>query len=103
MIEENLTLLFATRVLGVDLSVVALKMDDDGSRKAVCERRARTAAHVSLSHLARTGQRSRINLCIALVWAPSRVHFCQLTSSKPMQSLATFPDHALNSDSASRS
>lgn len=37
MIEENLALPFATRVLGVDVSVVALEMDNDGSPKAVCE------------------------------------------------------------------
>src|ERR1035437_509777 len=38
MIEENLALPFATRVLGVDVSVVALEMDDAGSPKAVCQR-----------------------------------------------------------------
>jgi hypothetical protein len=38
MIEENLALPFATRVLGVEVSVVAVEMDDDGSLKAVCER-----------------------------------------------------------------
>ena len=37
MIEEHLALPFATRVLGVDISVVALEMDDNGSPKAVCE------------------------------------------------------------------
>lgn len=38
MIEENLALPFATRVLGVEASVVAVEMDDDGSLEAVCER-----------------------------------------------------------------
>lgn len=38
MIEENLALPFATRVLGVEASVVAVEMDDDGGLKAVCER-----------------------------------------------------------------
>lgn len=38
MIEENLALPFATRVLGVEASVVAVEMDDDGRLKAVCER-----------------------------------------------------------------
>ncbi len=37
MIEENLALPFATRVLGVDVSVVAIEMDDDGAPKVVCE------------------------------------------------------------------
>ena len=37
MIEENLALPFATRVLGIEVSVVAVEMDDDGSLKAVCE------------------------------------------------------------------
>lgn len=38
MIEENLALPFATRVLGVEASVVAVEMDDDGGLEAVCER-----------------------------------------------------------------
>jgi hypothetical protein len=38
MIEENLALPFTTRVLGVEASVVAVEMDDDGSLEAVCER-----------------------------------------------------------------
>ena len=38
MIEENLALPFVTRVLGVEASVVAIEMDDDGSLEAVCER-----------------------------------------------------------------
>jgi hypothetical protein len=37
MIEENLALPFATRVLGVEVSVVAVEMDDDGGVKVVCE------------------------------------------------------------------
>jgi hypothetical protein len=37
MIEENLALPFATRVLGIEVSVVAFEMDNDGSLKAVCE------------------------------------------------------------------
>ena len=37
MIEENLALPFAIRVLGVEVSVVAVEMDDDGGLKAVCE------------------------------------------------------------------
>jgi hypothetical protein len=38
MIQDKLALPFATRVLGVDVSVVAFEMDDDGSPKAVCQR-----------------------------------------------------------------
>lgn len=38
MIEENLALPFATRVLGVEASLVAVEMDDDGGLEAVCER-----------------------------------------------------------------
>jgi hypothetical protein len=38
MIEENLALPFTTRVLGVEASVVAVEMDDDGGLEAVCER-----------------------------------------------------------------
>jgi hypothetical protein len=37
MIEENLAVPFATRVLGIAVSVVAIEMDDDGRLKAVCE------------------------------------------------------------------
>jgi hypothetical protein len=37
MIEENLALPFTTRVLGVDVSVVAVEMDDVGAPKVVCE------------------------------------------------------------------
>jgi hypothetical protein len=36
MIEENLALPFATRVFGVEVSVVAIEMDDDGGLKAAC-------------------------------------------------------------------
>ena len=38
MIEENLALPFATRVLGVDVSVIAVAMGDDGAVKVVCQR-----------------------------------------------------------------
>ena len=38
MIEDNLALPFTTRVLGVEASVVAVEMDNDGSLEAVCER-----------------------------------------------------------------
>src|SRR2546425_10639523 len=37
MIEENLALPFAIRVLGITVSVVAIEMDDDGGLGAVCE------------------------------------------------------------------
>jgi hypothetical protein len=37
MIEENLAVPFATRILGIAVSVVAIEMDDDGRLKAVCE------------------------------------------------------------------
>jgi hypothetical protein len=37
MIDENLALPFATRILGVDASVIAIVMDDYGRLKAVCE------------------------------------------------------------------
>jgi len=37
MIEDNLALPFVTRVLGIEVSVVAVEIDDDGGLKAVCE------------------------------------------------------------------
>ena len=36
MIDDNLALPFRTRILGLEVSVVAVEMDDDGI-KAVCE------------------------------------------------------------------
>jgi hypothetical protein len=36
MIDENLALPFRTRILGIEVSVVAVEMDNDGI-KAVCE------------------------------------------------------------------
>jgi hypothetical protein len=36
MIDDNLTLPFRTRILGLEVSVVAVEMDDGGI-KAVCE------------------------------------------------------------------
>jgi len=36
MIDDNLALPFRTRMLGIEVSVVAVEMDDDGI-KAVCE------------------------------------------------------------------
>jgi len=38
IIDDNLALPFTTRVLGVEASVSAVVMDDDGRIKAVCER-----------------------------------------------------------------
>ena len=38
MIEDNLRLPFTTRVLGVEVAVVAVDQDDDGDVVAVCER-----------------------------------------------------------------
>jgi hypothetical protein len=38
MIEDHLAVPFATQVLGVEVSVVGVEMDDNGSLKAVCER-----------------------------------------------------------------
>src|SRR5882672_4746739 len=38
MIEDHLTVPFATKVLGVEVSVVGVEMDDNGSLKAVCKR-----------------------------------------------------------------
>ncbi len=38
IIDDNLALPFATRILGVEASVAAVVMDDDGRIKAVCER-----------------------------------------------------------------
>jgi hypothetical protein len=38
IIEDNLALPFTTRILGVDASVAAVEMDNDGRIKAVCER-----------------------------------------------------------------
>jgi hypothetical protein len=38
VIEDNLGLPFATRILGIDASVTAVEMDNDGRIKAVCER-----------------------------------------------------------------
>jgi hypothetical protein len=37
MVEEHLALPFRTRVLGIEVSVVAVDMDDDGGLKAICE------------------------------------------------------------------
>jgi hypothetical protein len=47
VIEDNLALPFTTRILGVDASVAAVEMDNDGRIKAVCER---------------SGERQRIDL-----------------------------------------
>ena len=38
IIEDNLALPFTTRILGVDASIAAVEIDDDGRIKAVCER-----------------------------------------------------------------
>ena len=38
MIEDHLAVPFATEVLGVEVSVVGVEMDDNGSLKAACER-----------------------------------------------------------------
>jgi hypothetical protein len=38
VIEDNLALPFTTRILGVEASVTAVEIDDDGRIKAVCER-----------------------------------------------------------------
>src|SRR5947207_5824043 len=38
MIEDHLAVPFTTQVLGVEVSVVGVEMDDNGSLKAVCER-----------------------------------------------------------------
>src|SRR6266567_731951 len=38
MIEDHLAVPFATELLGVEVSVVGVEMDDNGSLKAVCER-----------------------------------------------------------------
>ena len=38
MIEDHLAVPFATQVLGVEVSVVGVEMDDNGSLKAMCER-----------------------------------------------------------------
>lgn len=37
MIDDNLALAFAIRILGVEVSVVAAEMYDEGGLKAVCE------------------------------------------------------------------
>jgi hypothetical protein len=38
VIEDNLALPFTTRILGVDASVAAVELDNDGRIKALCER-----------------------------------------------------------------
>ena len=38
VIEDNVALPFTTRILGVDASVAAIELDNDGRIKAVCER-----------------------------------------------------------------
>jgi hypothetical protein len=38
VIEDNVALPFTTRILGVEASVTAVEMDDDGRIKAICER-----------------------------------------------------------------
>src|SRR5258708_30465809 len=50
MIEEHLALPFATRVLGIEVSVVAVEMDNDGSLKAVC-RHGRQRQRIGLTDL----------------------------------------------------
>jgi hypothetical protein len=37
MIEQNLAVPFATRVLGVEVTVVGVEIDDDGGLKVVCK------------------------------------------------------------------
>jgi hypothetical protein len=50
MIEDNLAFPFSTQVLGLRVSVVAIRMDNDGSLKAVCERSSHRQ-HIALSDL----------------------------------------------------
>jgi hypothetical protein len=37
MIDENLALPFRTRILGTEVSVVAVELDDEGALNAVCQ------------------------------------------------------------------
>ena len=50
MIEDHLELPFQTRVLGLEVAVVAVEQDDDGSAVAVC-RRGRETQRISLLDL----------------------------------------------------
>ncbi|MDO9714263.1 calcium-binding protein [Paracraurococcus lichenis] len=50
MIEDNLELPFHTRVLGLEVTVVAVEQSDDGSPVAVC-RHGRETQRISLLHL----------------------------------------------------
>ena len=50
MIEDHLELPFQTRVLGLEVAVVDVEQDDDGSPVAVC-RRGRETQRISLLHL----------------------------------------------------
>ena len=50
MIEDHLELPFQTRVLGLEVAVVAVEQDDDGSPVAVC-RRGRETQRISLLYL----------------------------------------------------
>jgi hypothetical protein len=59
MMEDNLALPFATRVLGVEASVVAIEMDDERPQSRVCAQR-RAATHRSdrsAASLAAAGRR----------------------------------------------
>jgi hypothetical protein len=67
MIEENFASPFTTRVLGVDVSVVAVEMDDDGAAKAVCRHGAehqRIGMTESAASLA-TAIRRRMDCCLS--------------------------------------
>jgi hypothetical protein len=44
MIEDHLAVPFTTQVLGVEVSLVGVEMDNNGSLKAVCERNGKRAA-----------------------------------------------------------
>ena len=41
MIEDHLAVPFATQVLGIEVSLVGVEMDDNGSIKAMCERKGK--------------------------------------------------------------
>lgn len=50
MIEDHLAVPFATEVLGLEVSVVSVEMDDNGSLNAVCERNGKRQL-IGLIHL----------------------------------------------------
>ena len=67
MIEDHLAVPFATQVLGVEVSVVGVEMDDNGSLKAVCERNGKRQliGLIDLELAQVTAVRRRVDCCLS--------------------------------------